>query len=211
MSNESMLRDIILSVSPRDLLEFPHLGEGISHFVTCDGPSWREGIRYEVYLYCKDEEPLLHIDKDCGYIFQGDGERRANGHIIGNFLCDEVRQTDIAAPVSIANESTFVISGNYEKNCGKMFFWHNFDDPSGIIIYTKPIEIAEFLREQCPRYNVGTCGDCHLAKWRDDSRQQEGFLGCDFSCTQPDVWCNAVFPSSPYLRYLLASAQHETG
>lgn len=110
---------------------------------------------FKVYIYCTSNKNGV---KDLLEIHGTDGKiRKANGKVIGEFVCDELTGGFWISPFTDYLQRQSCLS--YDEVCdyanGKpIFAWHISD----IVIYDKPRELSEFIRFcdtpfQCDRCN----------------------------------------------------------
>ena len=160
---------------------------------------------FKVYIYCTQGKPTLgrylennslkatpetdfdHYNRNTLF--------RANGKVIGEFVCDEITGGFWIAPFSDYLQRQSCLS--YDEVCdyanGKpIFAWHI----SNLVIYDKPRELSEFVVE-------GDClnGDCKKCKWFDGGNNYNVEADCllpynfNFNKTvkplfrPPQSWC----------------------
>ena len=134
---------------------------------------------FKCYIYCTNRkyEALWKYRGEYYYDRQFPNERpdRANGKVVGEFVCDgflshcEMANADIAEAQSLVKRER-ILEYAREK---EVFGWHI----SNLVIYDKPKELSEFYKpcrsvdlycESCAFWseNAERCGNAALKLWR---------------------------------------------
>lgn len=101
---------------------------------------------FKVYIYCTKEKNIYETLWVCGVV--GKFSDKANGRIIGEFVCDTIECVDIPYPAYSSEldrrytEKSCINYGTLHKYCGhgNLYFWHI----SNLQIYDKSIPLADF-------------------------------------------------------------------
>lgn len=136
---------------------------------------------FKVYIYCTNNKQgtydLLEIHGTDGKI------RKANGKVIGEFVCDAIIRNCEMANADIAEQQGCIKRGELLKYAGdkEIYGWHI----SNLVIYDKPKELNRF---QKPCIRDCDCGGCENAYYTRDY----GFEGCALEeglTRPPQSWC----------------------
>lgn len=131
---------------------------------------------FKVYIYCtKDKKGWFHFGK----------KQRLDGMVIGEFLCDEIRDARecFIGPSCLTTEEWLKYTDGYKK---PVWGWHISD----LKIYEKPKKLGEFHFPPERYCEKGLCGGCPF----DESPDVNGeyMYGCDWERpiqTPPQSWC----------------------
>ena len=131
---------------------------------------------FKVYIYCtKDKKGWFHFGK----------KQRLDGMVIGEFLCDEIRDARecFIGPSCLTTEEWLKYTDGYKK---PVWGWHISD----LKIYEKPTKLGEFHFPPERYCEKGLCGGCPF----DESPDVNGeyMYGCDWERpiqTPPQSWC----------------------
>lgn len=101
---------------------------------------------FKVYIYCTKEKNIHETLWTCGVV--GKFSDKANGCIIGKFVCDTIECVGIPYPAYSGEldrqyiEKSCINYGTLHKYCGhsNLYFWHI----SNLQIYDEPIPLADF-------------------------------------------------------------------
>ena len=171
---------------------------------------------FKVYIYCtesKSQNLMIRNVKECYFDDWGhlesflvnqreaktwfDKEDRANGKVIGEFVCDKIMldipRTLYASHKTVVNSCVPIQELiDYVGKKNFLYFWHI----SNLVIYDKLRELSEFVVE-------GDClnGDCKKCKWFDGGNNYNVEADCllpyDFHFNKsvkplfrpPQSWC----------------------
>lgn len=152
---------------------------------------------FNCYIYCtnpntKNPNELLEIHGTDGKI------RKANGKVIGEFVCDNIECVDIPYPAFQAELDKRYI----EQSCfsywqlhryfyhDSAYFWHISD----LFIYDKPRELSDFHTICKYRNDDGSCRysevECDCVKFDFNSDWSVNFAEClNYMSRPPQSWC----------------------
>lgn len=140
---------------------------------------------FKCYIYCTANKKGLHDELEIPSV--NGSVYIANGKVIGEFVCDEIRTewevADGLVDIVLEMQSCVDCKELIEYADGKKLYSWNI---SNLVIYDKPKELSEFYRE-CPGVDdVGLCYECEKA------------VGDEFDCgihhelhltRPPQSWC----------------------
>ena len=150
---------------------------------------------FKVYIYCtkSKREYLRKYPFSLSTVFlqiTDDSWKSLNGKVIGEFVCDEIKE------ITANNLISIYFNNPQEKTClndlevrkyanGKnLFLWHI----SNLVIYDKPKKLGEFYKK-CEQIN---CDDCPHLHFENTPNSYEGW--CEFDekipiIRPPQSWC----------------------
>lgn len=123
---------------------------------------------FKCYIYCTKEKNINETLWTCGVI--GNLSDKANGRIIGEFICDTVECVGIPYPAYSGEldrqyiEKSCINYSTLHEFCGhgNLYFWHI----SNLQIYDKPKKLTDFKQRsgECLYEHLGfptpECEDC---------------------------------------------------
>ena len=137
---------------------------------------------FKVYIYCTQKGDNVFI--------VGDKAHKFNGKVIGEFVCDEIKEirADNLVAIYFNNPCENTCLNDLEMreyaNGKNLFLWHI----SNLVIYDEPRELSEFYNE-CEKPE---CEDCPYLHFENTPNSYEGWCEYDEKIPikrPPQSWC----------------------
>lgn len=136
---------------------------------------------FKVYIYCTQEKGFASVLKN---------NERADGKVIGEFVCDEIIKYDIDVDGGcLWCEAQDCLSGDefeaYIENVNVIYGWHI----SNLLIYDKPKELSDFAYAGiCPYNSKNGCGyKLHCFRAGEQGKGAHGRCG-EYLSRPPQSW-----------------------
>ena len=139
---------------------------------------------FKVYIYCTQEKGFASVLKN---------NERADGKVIGEFVCDEIIKYDIDVDGGcLWGEAQDCLSGDefeaYIETVNVIYGWHISD----LLIYDKPKELREFFRFCGENPNCDGCGAYYYSSTECGTEEYCCSImeGCKPLSRPPQSWCH---------------------
>ncbi len=140
---------------------------------------------FKVYIYCTlnhSVHDLLHIHVDGKF-------HKANGKVIGEFICDQIEDARDVGGEDFFSKSRLTTDDWTKYTAGHakpIYLWHI----SNLVVYDKPRELGEFHFPPERFCEPGLCGNC--PKYESPGESGDVMWDCEWKrpiLRPPQSWC----------------------